>query len=136
MTSDNILNFCSHIADIALKIKRKTYCIKRLFFLSTNVKLQFFKTFILPYFDYCLSLAIYFSKTAPKNSDAAIVIFWWSTDFDRKEGTNHTEMGNRHFSNNDYEYDWLIFFSSNDYDYEYEYFIFKEPFDYDYLLDH
>ena len=64
VTIDNKLNFCSHIADIKLKINRKIHCIKILFFLSTNVKLQFFKTFILPYFDYCLSLAIYFSKAA------------------------------------------------------------------------
>ena len=34
------------------------------FFLSFEVKIQFFKTFILPYFDYGLSLIIYFSKKA------------------------------------------------------------------------
>ena len=37
--------------------------IKRLFYLATSVKIQFFKTFILPYFDYCLSLIIYFPKS-------------------------------------------------------------------------
>ena len=37
---------------------------KRLFYLFTNIKLQFFKIFLLPYFNYCLSLAINLSKTA------------------------------------------------------------------------
>ena len=35
-----------------------------LFFLCTSVKIHFFKTFILPYFDYCLSLIIYFPPSA------------------------------------------------------------------------
>ena len=39
------------------------FSINRLFYLSFKVKLQFFKTFLLPHFDYCLSLCIYFSKT-------------------------------------------------------------------------
>ena len=39
------------------------YSIKKLFYLSTAIKIQFYKTFILPYFDYCLSLAIYYSST-------------------------------------------------------------------------
>ena len=39
------------------------FSIKRLFFLSNNVKLQFFKKFCLPYYDYCLSICIYYSKT-------------------------------------------------------------------------
>jgi hypothetical protein len=38
---------------------------KRIFYLSCEVKIQFFKTFILPYFNYCLSsLIIYFPKQA------------------------------------------------------------------------
>ena len=41
----------------------KLYSIKRLFYLSTSIKIHFFKTFILPYFDYCLSLSIYFPKS-------------------------------------------------------------------------
>ena len=43
--------------------KKKLFSIKRLFYLSTSVKVQFFKTFILPYFDYCLTLSIYFNKS-------------------------------------------------------------------------
>ena len=37
--------------------------IKKLFYLSLNIKFQFFKTFIQPHFDYGSSLAVYFSKT-------------------------------------------------------------------------
>ncbi len=36
--------------------------IKKLFFLSQEVKMTFFKAFILPSFDYCISLALYYSK--------------------------------------------------------------------------
>ena len=43
-------------------VNRKLFCIKKLFYLATSVKLQFFKSFILPYFDYCLSIYIYFPK--------------------------------------------------------------------------
>jgi hypothetical protein len=39
------------------------FSIKRLFYLCTSVKIQFFKTFILLYFDYSLSLIIYFPST-------------------------------------------------------------------------
>ena len=38
--------------------------IKLLFYLSRSVKIQFFKSFILPYFDNGLSLLIYFPKAA------------------------------------------------------------------------
>ena len=61
---DNKLGFSNNVAEIATKVKKKIHCIKRLFYLSTNVKLQFFKTFLLPNFDYCLTLTIYYSKRA------------------------------------------------------------------------
>jgi hypothetical protein len=63
VTVDHKLNFNKHVSNICLQINRKLFSIKRLFYLSTPVKIQFFKTFILPYFDYCLSLLIYFPKT-------------------------------------------------------------------------
>jgi hypothetical protein len=44
-------------------IRAKTYSIKRLFFLSENTRLHFFKSFVLPHFDYCNSLVIYLCKT-------------------------------------------------------------------------
>ena len=63
ITIDNELNFTKHSSFKKKIINRKLFSIKRLFFLSTSVKIQFFKTFILPYFDYCLSLSIYFPKS-------------------------------------------------------------------------
>jgi hypothetical protein len=64
VTIDNQLKFTTNVAETAIKVNKKIHCIKRLFYLSTNVKLQFFKTFLLPYFDYCIILTIYYSKTA------------------------------------------------------------------------
>ena len=54
ITLDNKLNFSNYCADIQSSINCKLYSIKRLFYLSTSVKIQFFKSFILPYFDYCM----------------------------------------------------------------------------------
>ncbi|RNA04729.1 RNA-directed DNA polymerase from mobile element jockey-like [Brachionus plicatilis] len=61
---DNKLNFTSHVNNLKATINKKLNSIKQLFFPSKPVKIQFFKTFILPHFDYCLSLTIYFSKPA------------------------------------------------------------------------
>jgi len=58
------LSFNHHVDSQINTINSKMFAIRRLFYLSGNVKEQFFKTFILPYFDYCLSLVIYYSKTA------------------------------------------------------------------------
>ena len=63
VTLDNKLNFSEHCTNLKKIINRKLFSIKRLFYLATSVKIQFFKTFILPYFDYCLSLIIYFPKS-------------------------------------------------------------------------
>jgi hypothetical protein len=64
VTIDERLNFNDYISSLAKTINQKLYSIKRIFYLSFSVKLQFFKSFIMPHFDYCLSLAIYFSKQA------------------------------------------------------------------------
>ena len=64
VTIDNKLNFSEHCSNIKRIVNRKLYSIKRLFFLCTSVKIHFFKRFILPYFDYCLSLIIYFPRSA------------------------------------------------------------------------
>jgi hypothetical protein len=61
---DQKFDFQSHVAHLCLTINRKLHSIKRLFYLPFQVKLQFFKSFILPYFDYGLSLTIYFHKNA------------------------------------------------------------------------
>ena len=60
---DDKLHFDAYVAHQCLTINKKFYAIKRLFYLPLEVKLQFFKPFCLPYFDYCISLCIYFSKS-------------------------------------------------------------------------
>ena len=59
---DDKLSFKLHVSKTCMLINRKLYSIKNIFYLSNDVKLQFFKTFILPYFDYSISLLVYFSK--------------------------------------------------------------------------
>jgi hypothetical protein len=61
---DEKLQFIDHAANICLSVNRRLYTIKKLFYLPYSVKIHFFKTFILPYFDYCISLTIYFHNTA------------------------------------------------------------------------
>ncbi len=56
--------FVEHCSNFKKIINKKLYSIKRLFFLCTSVKIHFFKTFILPYFDYGLSLIIIFPPSA------------------------------------------------------------------------
>jgi hypothetical protein len=60
---DNKLNFKHHFDVLCKKVNTKLYCIKRLKYLPHNVKVLFFKAFILPHFDYCSSLFTYFSHT-------------------------------------------------------------------------
>ena len=59
---DSKLTFEKHVTYICRQINIKLFSIKRLFYLCSSVKNQFFKTFILPYFDYCLSLYMYYPK--------------------------------------------------------------------------
>jgi len=59
---DNKLSFSQYVGELKRTINKKLYSIKRIFYLPTAVKIQFFKTFVMPYFDYCSSLFIYFSK--------------------------------------------------------------------------
>jgi hypothetical protein len=63
-TIDKKLNFVKLVSETCLAVNRKLYSIKRLFYLCTSVKIQFFKTFVLPYFDYIFSIICYFSKEA------------------------------------------------------------------------
>jgi hypothetical protein len=62
VTIDNKLNFNKYISSIKIIVFKKMYSIKRLFHLCTAVRLQFYKTFIMPYFDYCSTIACYFPK--------------------------------------------------------------------------
>jgi hypothetical protein len=59
---DNKLNFVKNTCKVRKSINTRLYSIQKLFQLDLTVKIQFLKTFILPYFDYCSTLCIYFSK--------------------------------------------------------------------------
>ena len=60
---DDKLSFKQHVKNIKTTVCRKLFAIKNIFFLSFDIKIHFFKTFLLPHFDYCASLFIYFSNT-------------------------------------------------------------------------
>jgi hypothetical protein len=62
-TLDEDLSFIPYMSLLKQTILSKLFAIKNVFFLSHSVRLQFFKTFILPHFDYCASLFIYFNNT-------------------------------------------------------------------------
>ena len=55
------LIFKENVSNISSKVYASLFSLKSKFFLSIETKLQFFKTFILPHFDYCISLSIYYS---------------------------------------------------------------------------
>lgn len=59
---DNKLSFAQQVSATRKTILKKLYSVKRLFYLSFPVKLQFFKSFILPHFDYCIFLYFFYSK--------------------------------------------------------------------------
>jgi len=56
------LNFIKNTCKIRKAINTRLYSIQKLNQLHLSVKIQFLKTFILLYFDYCWTLCIYFSK--------------------------------------------------------------------------
>ena len=62
VTIDNKLNFKKHVENVKKTVNKKLFSFKNLFFLSKCTKIQFFKTFILPHFDNCSTLIIYFLK--------------------------------------------------------------------------
>ena len=59
---DNKLQFNEFTQNLIKNVNTKLFSFQKLFFLSQNVRNNFFKTFILPHFDYCLSLFVYFSS--------------------------------------------------------------------------
>lgn len=59
---DNRLKFDNFVYNQIRSINKKLYSIRRLLYLPFGVKLLFFKAFILPSFDYCISLSLYFSR--------------------------------------------------------------------------
>ena len=60
---DDKLTFNNQILALQKIVNKKLFALKKIFFLSFKIKLHFFKTFILPHFDYCASLYIYLTKT-------------------------------------------------------------------------
>ena len=60
---DNKLTFNEYVESLVKLINKKLFAIKNIFYLSFKTKLKFFKTFILPHFDYWASIFIYFNKT-------------------------------------------------------------------------
>ena len=63
VTIDNKFSFNSFFNSLKSKVYKRLFSISKIFYLPYNVKIQFFKTFLLPYFDYCISLYLYFPKT-------------------------------------------------------------------------
>ena len=72
----------------------KFYSIKRLFYLATFVKIHFFKTFILPYFDFCLSLIIYYLKYTFQSISNCFNLFHYRF-FKFKSDIHYSEMENK-----------------------------------------
>ena len=71
ITIDNKLDFSKYANELRNSVNKRLFSIQRLFHLSFSVKLQFFKTFILPNFDYCMTIMVYFpKKTIQKISNA------------------------------------------------------------------
>ena len=58
---DATLSFVENVEQTSKKVRAALFSIKNKFFLSADMRLQFFKTFVLPHFDYCISLVIYYS---------------------------------------------------------------------------
>ena len=59
---DNKLIFSKYISITFSRVNSVIFTIKKLFYLPLTTKIQFFKSFILPLFDYCLTLSIYYEK--------------------------------------------------------------------------
>ena len=62
-TIDSKLNFNEYLKLLKSTVCKKLFALKKIFYLSDKIKLHFFKTFLLPHFDYCVSLFIYFNST-------------------------------------------------------------------------
>jgi hypothetical protein len=61
---DSKLQMHTYVKDLTKMVNKKLYSIKKLFYLNIDIKLQFFKSFILPHFDYCSSLVTYLNYTS------------------------------------------------------------------------
>ena len=59
---DHTLSFNDHVRKIKAQINKKIFVLMKLSYLSQSVKMNFFKSFILPHFDYCSSLVVFMKK--------------------------------------------------------------------------
>jgi hypothetical protein len=93
VTIDNKLGFNAHFSIISHTVNSKLFSIKRIFYLATSVKVQFFKTFILPYFDYCSTLLIYCSKSViQKLANKYYLCLHKLFNFDTQDFTDFNEL--------------------------------------------
>ena len=60
---DYKLLFDEHFETLKKNVNTKLFSIKRIFYLSIDVRTHFFKIFIQPCFDYCFSIFIYYSDS-------------------------------------------------------------------------
>ena len=74
ITIDHNLFFNKYVDRLQSSVNQKLYSIRKLFYLSLNIKVQFFKTFIQTHLNYCSSLAIYFNKTLVNRIELFYVI--------------------------------------------------------------
>ena len=70
---DSKLTFNHHFKNLRATSLKKLFAIKRIFFLSEKIEVQFFKAFLLPRFDYCASLFIYLTKTLITSHENSII---------------------------------------------------------------
>ncbi len=56
------MTFSKYASIVCARANGVVHSLKRLFYMPMNTKIQFFKTFIMPIFDYFLTLVIYFAK--------------------------------------------------------------------------
>jgi hypothetical protein len=92
VTLDNKLMFDMFTSELRKKILIKMYSIKKLFQLCYSVKLQFFKSFVLPFFDYCSTLSIYFAKTALQRMCNCFNMCLFKLFKIKNEATNNNEL--------------------------------------------
>jgi hypothetical protein len=94
VTIENKLNFVEHCSNLKKIVNLKLYSIKRLFFLCISVKIHFFKTIILPYFDYCLLLIMYFPPSAYQSLNNCFNLFLYKLFKFKPDVTPEDEEGN------------------------------------------
>ena len=59
---DDSLKFNDNISNTKKTINKKIFTLKKMKYLNLSTKIQFYKSFILPHFDYCLGLCVFYTK--------------------------------------------------------------------------